>query len=204
MQSTPIAVIARHRWNRKSKSLTTKDTKNEKVDRLKPTPIWDTLGWYGMNGEGVGDRRNRRHRATSPESEKQELNHKGREERKSRSAETYANLGYPGMVWDERGGVGACKARLSPTSPEPPESGRPEPLPLIHTDDTDQESGDPPNPPPRAAVPHGSGDRAKPKQGQLRNFRHAFRQRLIVLCRLVILKRKRFLLRAVAHPYRRE
>jgi hypothetical protein len=44
--------------------------KNEKVDRLKPTPIWDTLGWYGMNGEGWGrakhayrrHRRNRRNR----------------------------------------------------------------------------------------------------------------------------------------------
>jgi hypothetical protein len=34
---------------------------------------------------------------------------------------------------------------------------RTSPSPLIHTDDTDQESGGSSNPPPRAAVPHGSG-----------------------------------------------
>src|ERR1043166_36017 len=99
VQSTPIAVIARHRWNRKSKSLTTKDTKNEKVDRLNPTQIWDTRGCYGMNGEGVGDRRNRRHRATSPESEKQELNHKGRKNEKVDRLK-------PTPIWDTLGWYG--------------------------------------------------------------------------------------------------
>jgi hypothetical protein len=38
-----IAVI------RKVKALTTKDT-NAKAEPLKPTPIWDDLGWHGIPG----------------------------------------------------------------------------------------------------------------------------------------------------------
>src|SRR6478609_3528043 len=79
-----IAVIARHRRDRKTKATfyrrgrkgTQRNCKCQKGPQsLNPTPIWDEVGWFGMNREGEGwrakrgYRRNRRDRTSSPRSE---------------------------------------------------------------------------------------------------------------------------------------
>src|SRR5437868_11856250 len=63
-------------------------------------------------------------------------------------AQTHANLGW---VWEGEG------VETAPGSPTSCEIGKAKSLPLINTDNTDQESGRSSSPTPRAAAPHGHG-----------------------------------------------
>jgi hypothetical protein len=55
------------------------------------------------------------------------------------TSQTHAKLGWPGMRWDTQGGGGG-KDRVIGASGDPV-IGKPKTLPLIYTDDTDQEWG---------------------------------------------------------------